>query len=215
MRVTILGSTGGVGRCLVREALEAGHEVTAVARPERVVAMYDGLRVVRGEVMQPGFLEEVLDGSEAVLSALGMRRRVVLNPWSSLLSPRDLNSVTARHIVSAMRRPGVRRVVVVSSAGVAESGAQMNTFMKWMVASSKIGVAYADLARMESVFAQSGLDWCCVRPVRLTDGPRTDAVRVVPRFGALEKIARSDVAAWMVRALEGEIEHRLPQIAGP
>ncbi|MYV67428.1 NAD(P)H-binding protein, partial [Streptomyces sp. SID2131] len=32
MRLTVFGATGGVGREVVRQALAAGHEVTAVVR---------------------------------------------------------------------------------------------------------------------------------------------------------------------------------------
>jgi hypothetical protein len=165
--------------------------------------------------MREGFLDEVLEGSEAVLSSLGMRRTQPLNPWSAITSPKDLTSVTAGYIVSAMKANGLRRVVTVSSAGVAESGDQMNRVMKFMVANSNVGVAYLDLARMESIFAESDLDWCCVRPVRLTNGALTREVRVVPCFGAMDKIARADVAGWMVDALARPFEDRLPQLAGP
>src|ERR687887_470256 len=45
MRLTIFGATGGTGRHLVRQALDAGHEGTAVARtPARVEMRHAGIR---------------------------------------------------------------------------------------------------------------------------------------------------------------------------
>jgi hypothetical protein len=54
---------------------------------------------------------------------------------------------------------------------------------------------------MEQVLAESGLDWVAPRPTRLTRGPKTGSVKVVPSFGAMDAISRADVADWMVQAL--------------
>jgi uncharacterized protein YbjT (DUF2867 family) len=62
---------------------------------------------------------------------------------------------------------------------------------------------FADLAMMEDVLRDSGLDWTVVRPPRLTDGPVTGAYRTAYgqnlRRGLL--ISRADVAHFMLRAL--------------
>jgi putative NADH-flavin reductase len=113
-----------------------------------------------------------------------------------------------------MRAAGVPKVVAVSAAGVGDSAARMNAVMRFLVATSSIGVAYRDLAEMERVYAESGLDWCCVRPVALTNGERTGRVRTVEQFGATSWISRADVAGWMLDQVERPIVERLPQIAG-
>ncbi len=213
MRVLVLGATGGVGALVVAAALAAGHEVTALVR--RPWSPPAGVRVVRGEVVDPAALDDAMAGAAAVLSSLGMRRRVVANPWSALTSPADFTSAYARAVVAAMRRAGVTRVVAVSAAGVGDSAPQMNVVMRMLVATSSIGVAYRDLAAMERVFADSGLDWLAPRPTRLTDGPATGRVRVTGAFGAFDAISRADVAGWMVRALDEPIwASRTPQITG-
>lgn len=60
MRVTVFGSTGGLGRELIGQAAAAGHLVVAVARaPEaldELAARYDGLTVIRGDVLDPASL---------------------------------------------------------------------------------------------------------------------------------------------------------------
>lgn len=59
---------------------------------------------------------------------------------------------------------------------------------------------YADLAEMEDVLRDSGLDWTVVRPPRLTDKPATGHYRTAVgqnvRRGAL--ISRADVAGFML-----------------
>ena len=63
---------------------------------------------------------------------------------------------------------------------------------------------YADLARMEDVLRDSGLDWSIVRPPRLTDAAMTAAYRTAygqnVRGGFL--VSRADVAHLMLGILE-------------
>ena len=63
---------------------------------------------------------------------------------------------------------------------------------------------YADLALMEDILCDSGLDWTIVRPPRLTNGPLTGTYRTAYgqnlRRGIL--ISRADVAHLMLRVLE-------------
>jgi hypothetical protein len=149
-----------------------------------------------------------------VLSSIGLKRKSQ-NPWSKLTSSPDLCSASARLLVAAMRAHGIDRVVAVSAAGVGDSAPRMNRVMRGLVATSSIGVAYRDLALMEEVYAGSGLDWCCVRPVTLTEGPLTRQVREVDAFEATMAISRADVAWWMLERLEAGPGSgpRLPQIA--
>jgi uncharacterized protein YbjT (DUF2867 family) len=87
--------------------------------------------------------------------------------------------------------------------------------MRALVAGSDLGACYADLARMEAVYADSGLDWTAVRPVTLTNGPWTGRVREVEAFGLRDAIARADVAHWLLGRVSGpERGARTPQIAG-
>ncbi len=62
---------------------------------------------------------------------------------------------------------------------------------------------YADLALMEDILRDSGLDWTVVRPPRLTDKPTTGTYRTAYgqnlRRGLL--ISRADVAHLMLRVL--------------
>lgn len=74
MKITVFGATGGVGREVVRQALDAGHEVTAVVRdPARLpVPAHERLRVVTvADVTDPDAVLAVVGGQDAVVSALG------------------------------------------------------------------------------------------------------------------------------------------------
>jgi hypothetical protein len=131
-----------------------------------------------------------------------MQRANPANPWSRSLSPPDLTSRAAAAITGSMARCGVRRVVMVSAAGVGDSVVHLNLPMRFLLATTMIGTAYADLAAMEATLAASGLDWLAPRPTRLTDGPATGRVAVTQTFSAAAAISRADVAAWMLDALD-------------
>jgi putative NADH-flavin reductase len=205
MHLLVLGATGGVGRHVLDGALARGHTVSTLLRPERPADLPAEVRVVRGHLGDADALMTALTGGppvDAVLSSVGMQRRHPANPWSRAISPPDLTSSMAKHLVAAMSAAGIRRVIAVSAAGVGDSAPRLNLVMRFFLATTMIGHAYRDLARMESAFAESGLDWLCPRPTRLTRAPARGDVQVVDAFGASAAIARADVACWMLDALE-------------
>ncbi|MEM1117379.1 MAG: NAD(P)H-binding protein [Bacteroidota bacterium] len=215
MHVLILGASGGCGRWICRLARERGHAVRAVVRPSTPFDPPAGTDVVRAEVLEPGVLDGAASGQDAVLSALGIQRASVI-PWARVVSPPDLTERVARQMVEVLPRHGVRRVVAISAGGVGESRGRTNALMRGVIASSNVGVAYRDLERMEATLAASDLDWMAVRPTTLTNGLPTGRARRVERYGLLSRIARADVAAFMLDAIEADapFADRTPMIAG-
>src|SRR6266511_1882638 len=77
MKVTVFGATGRIGEQVVRQALDAGHKVTAVVRdPARFQVRHPALEVaaVPG-LTDPQVLRPTLEGSDAAISAVGPRGR--------------------------------------------------------------------------------------------------------------------------------------------
>src|SRR5437764_13015677 len=210
MKILVLGASGGIGKQLVRLACDQGHVVTALVR--RADGIDSRARIVIDDVLRPACFDEHARGDQVVLSALGIKRTNPANPWSGLASPPDFCSRTAAMLVNAMRRHGLARVIAVSAAGVADSAARMNLLMKFFVAKSNVGIGYRDLAAMERVFADSGLDWCCPRPTRLTTGPLTRRVKIAESFPMTAGISRADVAWWMLEQASQPIRERTPMI---
>jgi uncharacterized protein YbjT (DUF2867 family) len=202
VRLLVLGASGGVGQWLVRFAAERGHEVTALLRPATTLDAPASLCIERGDVTDASVLETAVRGQDAVASCLGLRRAGA-SPWAPLRSPPNLVESVARALVPAMERSGVRRLVAISAGGVGDSVAQLTAPVRWLVSRGNVAVAYRDLERMESVLRASTLDWLAVRPVTLAHGPPTGHARPVSKYGMMSRIRRSDVAAWMLGALEG------------
>lgn len=201
MRLLILGASGATGTWLTKLAVERGHAVTAAVRSSLAFGAPEGVAVKEGNVADAAFLDRILPGHDAVLSAVGLRR-AALNPWARLLSPPDFTTRVARVLAPAMLRHGVQRLLVVSAGGVAESFLDATWAVKLMVRSGNVGVAYRDLASMEGVLSGSTLDWCAVRPVTLQHGPPRRPAREVRRFSISSMVRRSEVADWMLREIE-------------
>jgi uncharacterized protein YbjT (DUF2867 family) len=108
----------------------------------------------------------------------------------------------------------VRRVALISAAGVGDSLEKTNAMMRWMLRHSTVGEMYADLGAMEGVLRASALDWVAVRPVVLIDAKPSQRTRVVSAFRTHSVVARADVAAWLLRAVTdaAPIGDRTPMI---
>lgn len=211
MRLTVLGATGGTGRQLVRQALDAGHEVTAVVRdPARLPLTHEQLRVHTADVTDPEALRPAVEGRDAVLSALGPSGRKQAR--TEAVASRGIHGALA-----AMRATGVRRLVAVSAAptGPVPDGEGPLGRLAFAVLRTVLRDAYADMARMEeAVRAEEGLVWTVFRPPQLLDKPLTGRYEqvlggAVPRR---HRIARSDLAHAMLAALDDPATER--QVVG-
>ncbi|MFB6894963.1 NAD(P)-dependent oxidoreductase [Streptomyces hydrogenans] len=199
MKLTVFGATGGIGQEIVRQALGAGHEVTAVVRdPARFAVTGERLEVHRADLGDAGALRPAVAGRDAVLSGLGARSRAD--------AATGIAARLTRPVLTAMDAEGVRRLVVVSAAPVGPTPEGEGLLDKAVLAvvNNVLKDVYADLRVMESELAASATDWTSVRPPKLTDRPLTGRYRTVvggtpPRGRTL---ARADVAHAMLAALD-------------
>lgn len=177
MKVLVLGAHHGVGAHVVRLARERGISVTEF----------------QGDVLDAALVARSVTGHDAVLSTLGPRED----------SARDLCSRGTGHVVAAMKALGVRRLVQVTGAMIGHPHEKLGLVyraIEAMVPEEKL----EDRRTQERLVTESGLEWTLVRPTRLTDEPARGAWREGEHesVGAMAHIAREDVAAAMLRALD-------------
>lgn len=122
MRVFVAGATGAIGRPLVRQLLEAGHEVTGMTRSEQKARALEAA----------GARAAVCDAfdREGVMAALGAARpEVVVHQLTDLPSALDLRRLgeayagndrvrreATPYLIEAARAAGARRLVAQSIA---------------------------------------------------------------------------------------------------
>ncbi len=210
MKLAIMAATGGVGQQLLRQALDAGHDVTAVVRnPARLPADLREARIVTADLAapQPAVLEAAIAGTDAVVSGLGPASNA-----SAGIAERG-----TRAIAAAMQATAVKRLVVISAAPVGTVPSPGHPkppkhdpgdgfFMRHLgapFARAAFGKVYADLAAMEDLLRGSDLDWTVIRPPKLTNKPLTGHYRTATgqnvRGGF--SVPRADVAHLMLAVL--------------
>jgi putative NADH-flavin reductase len=197
MRLTIFGASGGTGCRLVEQALGAGHHVTAVTRRPASIPPRDRLSVVGADVANADAVDATIAGSDAVLSALGV---------SYSRKPISVYSQGATNIIAAMRRHGVKRLVVVSSAPLDPAYRASDSFFFSRVLEPLFmrrpgRTTYDDMRRMESLVRASDLDWTIIRSCWLFDAAAVTDYRLVENSAGGMFTARADLAASMLAQL--------------
>ncbi len=194
MKLIVFGATGSLGRHITQQALEAGHQVTAVSR--RGVwegAHPDNLHLCAADVLDARAVAAALPGHDAVICALGAGRD------GGLRAPGTAN------IVAGMQAHGLRRIVCLSTLGAGDSWSNLTWFWKYPMFSLLLRPAFRDHLEQEAILRRSDLDWTIVRPAGFTDGPATGRFRHgfapgSPR-GLQLRISRADVAGFMLGQL--------------
>ena len=75
MKLLVFGATGGTGREIVAQGLDQGHVVTACVRnPAAITTKHAKLNLAQGDILDYPSVEAAVQGQEAVLSALGVRK---------------------------------------------------------------------------------------------------------------------------------------------
>jgi len=198
-RVLIVGATGGTGRQLVAQALERGYAVTAIVRdPSHLKVEHPQLTVMQGDVLDPGSVEAVMRGQEAVLSALGHKR---------FFYPTRILSEGTRNILRAMETHGVPRLICETSLGIGDSAGRMGLYFTFFIIPVILPFYFSDKARQERIIEKSNVEWVIVRPGVLTNGKKRGRSRHGPHIGSFfwtVRISRADVADFMLNQLESD-----------
>ncbi|RVU15548.1 NAD-dependent epimerase/dehydratase family protein [Streptomyces antnestii] len=131
----VTGATGNVGRSLVQSLAATGAQVIATSRGISAPDVPENVVHRRADLIDPESLRPVCEGADALfLQSAG--------PSAHLLSPQD--------ILDVAKAGGVRRVVLLSSQGVA---------------TRPESASHGSTARsIEEAVRQSGMAWTILRP---------------------------------------------------
>ncbi len=209
MKLAVLGATGSVGRELVTQALAAGHEVTALVREQPKPGEIDShVVLVVGDATSAEAVRRTVDGSDAVVSALGHAKG----------APADVLAHASSNVIDAMHADGVDRLVVLSSPAVADAADRPGLFYRPALVLMRIVIpgVVRDHREQARRIEESGLAWTLVRgPVVFTDGPRTGRYHAGPiGHESSLRISRADLAAFMLEtATDGGFMRMRPLVS--
>ena len=192
MKLFVLGATGGTGAQIVAQALEAGHDVTAMARIRTSVStQHPHLRVVAGDTTAGGAaMTGMMRNHDAVISAIGRGKT---------FRSQQLIARSVPGILGAMQASGVRRLVFTSALGVGDTFADSPLIAR-IFFTTLLHRIYADKLIGDNLIRQSGLDWTIVQPAQLTDGPLTRRYRSGEHLAmsGMPQISRADTAHFIL-----------------
>lgn len=203
MRIAITGASGKTGWRVVDEALLRGNQVVPILRPDSQVpqALVDGnVEIKRLDLANQAALVAALSGCDALVIATGAR------PSLDLAGPLKVDALGIRAQISACKKAGVERVVLVSSLCSGRFFHPLNLFgliLLW----KRLG---------ERWLAASGLKWTIVRPgglkeaeeqlelqgIRFTDADQQESSSIPRRLVARVCLDAIELPAAVGRILE-------------
>lgn len=194
MIVALFGSTGQVGREVLRLLIERGHQPRVLVR--NIMRLSQSLaqdQVVEGDVLKARDVAKTIEGAEAVISTLGM---------ADISQPATDLSDGLRNIVSSMKQLALKRVIAVGGASVLphpDGGLRKHHDL----ADFLVNVS-AEHLRQWQILSESGKDWTLVCPVFFSDDVPNTRYRVM-REGLppmSDFVAIRDLAEFIVKELE-------------
>jgi putative NADH-flavin reductase len=199
--VLIMGASKGIGLEALKQTLAAGHIVRALARTARGIPVdHSNLQKIDADALDPVAVQDALAGVDVVIQSLGVSAGPEL-----MFGPVRLFSEATRTLVAAMKKARTKRLISVTGFGAGDSrgrgGLLYNAAFCLL-----LGRAYEDKDVQEQTIRRSGLQWIVVRPVILTNGPKTGAYRALsdPRDWTCGFISRADVADFLVKQIEDD-----------
>jgi putative NADH-flavin reductase len=198
MKIAIFGATGKTGQHLVRQALDKGYSVTALARsPGKMGIEHANLTIIQGDALDLAAVEKVVAGADAVASVLGPSKGAA--PLT--------NTRFIENIISAMKSAGVRRLVSASGAGVGDAldtPGFVDKLIKFLLKTSARSM-YEDMLTMASTIRTSDLEWTLVRVPMLTDDEQNGNIKVgYLGKGVGMRLSRADMAAFILGQVESK-----------
>jgi putative NADH-flavin reductase len=194
MHLSIFGATGPTGQYLLQEGLRRGYSITALVRnPMALQLAHEQLHVIQGDIADMSAVEEAIRGTEAVLSVLGA---------AYSFKPINVYSVGTAHMLAAMRKTGVRRILCTSSGAANPAYEPREGLFFGLLFKHTYGrTLYVDMRRMEQEVAKTELDWTIVRPAQLIETAGVTPYRVGPGYFLPNgtKTSRRDLADFMLR----------------
>jgi putative NADH-flavin reductase len=196
--VALLGATGMVGGYLLEDALRRGYTVRALARnPAKLAQFASRITIITGDARDPAVIRELLQGSDAVISALGPVK-------ADGDASRFINTTVTRNVLEAMPAADISLYIAVSGAGVVMPDDDRNLLGWWIRTLAQIGLrsALEDKQAEYDLLADSDVNWTLVRCPLIDpepfDSPPLVSLKTTPAF----QVRAGEVAQFMMEQLD-------------
>ncbi|SUJ29312.1 Cholesterol dehydrogenase [Sphingobacterium spiritivorum] len=203
MKVALIGASGYVGSHILKELVDRGHHVTAIARNTDQIEKNEHILAVQNDVNDSNALAAILKGSDAVISAYNAG-------WTNP-SIYDDYTAGARSIQEAVVHAGIKRFIVIGGAGslLTEAGTRIVDDPDFPAEIKPGALAAADY--YEVIRRSDDLDWTLFSPAiemsPASPGTRTGTYRTsldhpVTDHEGRSRLSVEDVAVAIADELE-------------
>jgi putative NADH-flavin reductase len=207
-KIALFGGSGKTGQQFLAQALADNYEVKALVRtPAKLGLQHPNLEVVQGDVLNPADVEKTVQGTDLVVSLFGQVKG----------SPKNLQTEGTRHIVEAMKKHGLRRILSLSGGGLPypKDQPKLPDHLIRLLMRVAVPDLLKDAKQHAEVLRQSGLDWTIVRGPMLTDREQKGQYRVGwVGVNASTQIGRADLADFILQQVEEDrFVHQMPFVS--
>jgi putative NADH-flavin reductase len=199
--VLIIGASRGIGLETVKAALQAGHSVRALARSARRIPIdHPKLEKMAGDALEMATVKRALTGVDVVIQSLGVSAGPEI-----ILKPTRFFSTATRVLVIAMEGAQIKRLICVTGFGAGDSRGH-GGFLYSAAFRLLLGRMYDDKDVQERIIRRSEFAWVIVRPVILTNGPKTNTYRALVDLRDWTRgfISRADVANFLIKQIDDD-----------
>jgi len=167
MHVVLYGATGKAGSVILKELVDRGHAVTAVARTPEKVRNLKNVNVIQGDLSDPAEIAGIVKGADAVVSAYGPPP----DKTAEIIGATD-------RLIQGIERAGGPRLVVVGGAGSLFVAPGVTVRESGHVPNEWIPIADAHIQVLKNL-KQSGINWTYFSPAAFFEpGQRTGKFRL-------------------------------------
>ena len=200
MKVALIGATGFVGSRILSEALNRGHEVTAIVRNPEKLPQHPRLKAAKCDVSDEEAVAVIVAGHDAVISAFNPSR-----------VSRDDNTPQIggmRSLIAGMKKARVKRLLVVGGAGSLEIAPGLQLVDTPDFPPLWKAGALATREVLYILRSEQELEWCFLSPSAVLEpGQRTAHFRLgtdqlLKDSAGQSRISLEDYAVAMIDELE-------------
>jgi len=171
MKIALIGATGFVGSAILKEALDRGHDVTAIARHPDKLQSHAKLHPHKADISNADEVARLVAGHDTVISAF--------NPGWGNPDIYTLQVKGTRAIIDGVKKAGVKRLLFVGGAGSLEVKPGVQAVdLPGFPPQYKQG-ALATREALNLLRKEPSLDWSFLSPsADLSPGQRTGKFRL-------------------------------------
>jgi uncharacterized protein YbjT (DUF2867 family) len=169
MHFLLVGATGRTGRHVVSELLSQGHTAVALIRASssNTLAPRVGLTIVTGSPLSKLDIQNASrqTPSAAIITLNTVRQSD--SPFAPQVSPPRFLADSCANVCEVLEHAGIRRIVVMSTAGVGDSWAHLPWLSKAFMGWTNVKYALEDHGVVDKEIRLTKMDWTLVRASRL------------------------------------------------